>query len=178
MGAENSVQALHLDLRQMRLWSTMGCRALLPLRGRRSVLQLFRLCRNEREELAIEVVMLRHEVSVLRRQVVWPALQPAVRAVFAGLSRFLGRVRRRRFFVGPETLLGWHRDPVRRRWTYSRQRSVRPAVPAGTVQLVLRLAKEDPTWGYRRIHGELATVGVRLAPSCAPRGHPDEGRIG
>ena len=129
------------------------------------MLELFRLCRNEREELAIEVVMLRHEVSVLRRQVARPALRPADRALLAGLSGFLTRERRKRFFVRPETLLRWHRDLVRRRWTYSHERSGRPGVPAGTVQLVLRLANENPTWGYRRVHGELATMGVRLAPS-------------
>ena len=129
------------------------------------LLQLFRLCRNDREELAVEVVMLRHEVSVLRRQVARPALRPADRALLAGLSRLLRRERRGRFFVRPETLLRWHRDLVRRRWTYPRTRSGRPAVPPGTVRLVLRLAKENPTWGYRRIQGELATMGVRLAPS-------------
>ena len=129
------------------------------------VLELFRLCRNERQELAIEVVMLRHEVSVRRRQVARPALRPADRALLAGLSRLLRRERRGRFFVRPETLLRWHRDLVRRRWTYPRTRSGRPAVPPGAVRLVLRLAKENPTWGYRRIQGELATMGVRLAPS-------------
>ena len=129
------------------------------------LLQFVRLRRNERQDLAIEVVMLRHEVSVLRRRVVRPALRPADRAVLAGFSRLLSRARRGRFFVQPETLLRWHRDLVRRRSTYSRPRSGRPAVPAGTVQLVLRLARENPTWGYRRIHGELASMGVRLAPS-------------
>ena len=129
------------------------------------VLQLCRLCRNEPQELASEVVMLRHEVSVLRREVARPALRPADRALLAGLSRFLTRERRDRFFVQPETLLRWHRDLVRHRWTYSRQRPGRPGLPGGTVQLVLRLASENPTWGYRRIHGELATMGVRLAPS-------------
>ena len=109
------------------------------------LLQLFRICGNEREELAIEVVMLRHEVWVLRRQVARPALRPADRAILAGLSRFLRRERQGRFFVRPETLLLWHRDLVRRRWTYSRQRSGRPGVPAGTVQLVVRLANENPT---------------------------------
>ena len=129
------------------------------------VLELRRLCLNEPQELAVEVVMLRHEVSVLRRQVARPALRPADRALLAGLSRFLTRDRRGRFFVRPETLLRWHRDLVRRRWTYSPQRSGRPSLPAGTVQLVLRLANENPTWGYRRIQGQLATMGVRLAPS-------------
>jgi hypothetical protein len=67
------------------------------------VLQLFRLCRNDREELAVEVVMLRHEVSVLRRRVARPALRPADRAILAGLSRYLRRERRGRFFVRPES---------------------------------------------------------------------------
>jgi len=71
----------------------------------------------------------------------------------------------RTVFVQPETLLRWHRDLVRQRWTYVHRRSGRPGLPAGTVSLVLRLANENPTWGYRRIHGELATMGVQLAPS-------------
>jgi len=128
------------------------------------VLQLLLLSRSEDRELAIEVVILRHEVAVLRRQVARPKLRPDDRALLAGLSRLLGRGRRRRFFVQPETLLRWHRDLVRRRWTYPR-RSGRPSVPAGTVGIVLRLARENPTWGYRRIHGELATMGIGLAPS-------------
>src|ERR1019366_1422753 len=109
--------------------------------------------------------MLRHEVAVLRRQVVRPALHPTDRAVLAGLSRLLSAARRGRFFVQPETLLRWHRDLERRKRTSADRRPGRPALPAGTVSLVLRLANENLTWGYRRIHGELATMGVRLAPS-------------
>ena len=127
-------------------------------------LQLFRLTRWDGKELAVEVVMLRHEVAVLRRQVARPKLRPSDRALLAGLSRLLGRRRLGRFFVKPETLLRWHRDLVRRHWTYP-HRSGRPSVPAGTVGIVLRLARENPTWGYRRIQGELATMGVTLAPS-------------
>jgi putative transposase len=114
--------------------------------------------------------MLRHEVAVLRRQVVRPALRPADRAVLAGLNHLLSPVRRGHFFVQPETLLRWHRDLVRRKWTYAHRRSGRPAIPSGTVSLVLRLANENPTWGYRRIHGEVATMDVQLAPStvCNP----------
>jgi transposase len=108
--------------------------------------------------------MLRHEVAVLRRQVAHPALRPSDRALLAGLSRLLSRRHLGQLFVQPETLIRWHRDLVRRRWTYPR-RPGRPSVPAGIVGIVLRLAKENPTWGYRRIHGELATMGVRLAPS-------------
>ena len=123
------------------------------------MLQLLRLFRRDNEELAIEVVM-----AVLRRQVDRPALRPSDRELLAWLSRLLGRRRLGRFFVQPETLLRWHRDLARRRWTYPR-RPGRPSVPAGTVQIILRLAGENPIWGYRRIHGELATMGIGLAPS-------------
>ena len=64
----------------------------------------------------------------------------------------------------PETLLRWHRDLVRRKWIYA-HRPGRPSIPAGTVAIILRLARENPTWGYRRIQGELARIGVALAPS-------------
>src|ERR1039457_1812976 len=109
--------------------------------------------------------MVRHEVAVLRRQVARPALRPVDRAVLAGLSRLLSPARPGRLLVQPETLLRWHRDLVRRKWTYSHRRLGRPSIPVGTVSVILRLAKENPMWGYRRIHGELATMGVRLAPS-------------
>jgi putative transposase len=129
------------------------------------VLQLVRLSRSDPEDLAIEVVVLRHEVAVLRRQVTRPDLRWADRAVLAGLSQLLSATHRKRFFVQPETLLRWHRDLVRRKWTYAHRRPGRPALPKGTVSLVVRLAQENTTWGYRRIHGELAATGVRLAPS-------------
>jgi putative transposase len=128
------------------------------------ILQLLHLGRRERDELAVEVVMLRHEVAVLRRQVVRPALRPTDRALFAGLSRLLDRRRRGRFFVQPETLLRWHRDLVGRKWTYA-HRPGRRSIPAGTVAIIRQLARENPTWGYRRIQGELARMGIVLAPS-------------
>ncbi len=80
-------------------------------------------------DLAIEVVVLRHEVAVLRRQVDRPALRPPDRALLAGLSLLLPQARRGGFFVQPATLL---RDPIRRRWTYPQRRSCRPSVPPGT----------------------------------------------
>ena len=109
--------------------------------------------------------MLRHEVAVLRRQVQRPALQPADRALLAGLARLLPRNHRGRFFVHPATLLRWPRELVCRRWTYPHRRLGRPPVPAGTVALVIRLARENSTWGYRCIHAVLATMGIKLAPS-------------
>jgi transposase InsO family protein len=128
------------------------------------ILQLLRLSRRDRDDLAIEIVMLRHEVTVLRRQVVRPALRPSVRALLAVLGRLLDHRCRDRFFVKPETLLRWHRDLVRRKWAYA-HRPGRPSIPAGTVAMILRLARENPTWGYRRIQGESARMGVVLAPS-------------
>jgi transposase InsO family protein len=146
-------------------------------------LQLLRLQRSDANDLAIEVVVLRHEVAVLRRQVARPSLRPSDRALLAGLSRLLPRAKRCRFFVQPDTLLRWHRDLVRRKWTYPRPAG-RPKIPAGTVQVVLRLARENPTWGYRRIQGELYALGLNLAPASVwnvlqrHSRDPSPGRIG
>jgi putative transposase len=129
------------------------------------VLQLIRLTGRRDIDLAIEVVVLRHEVAVLRRQVHRPALEPADRAVLAGLARLLPRQRLGHLFVQPSTLLRWHRDVVAKRWTYPHGRPGRPALSNGTTALVLRLAKDNPQWGYRRIHGELATMGIVIAAS-------------
>ena len=108
--------------------------------------------------------MLRHEVAVLRRQVARPRVDCADRAVLAGLARLLPRPRWRGLFIQPATLLRWHRELVRHRWTYPHQCG-RPAVAAELRGLVLRLARENPTWGYRRIHGELSWLGYKIGAS-------------
>jgi putative transposase len=108
-----------------------------------------------------ELLMLRHEVAVLRRQVTRPKVDWADRAVLAGLARLLPRPTWRGLFVQPETLLRWHQDLVRRRWSYPHQRG-RPALAAELRELVLRLISQgEPDLGYRRIHGELCRLGYK-----------------
>jgi putative transposase len=101
---------------------------------------------------------------VLRRQVARPELKLADRALLAALSRALPRRRWPTFFVRPETLLGWHRRLVARRWTYGGQRG-RPRWRDELRALVRRLAAENLTWGYRRIAGELRRLRITAAPS-------------
>jgi putative transposase len=116
-----------------------------------------------REFKELEIVVLRHELAVLRRQVARPRLEESDRVFLAAASRLLGRASRPSLFVSPDTLLGWHRQLVRKRWTYAGRRPGRPAVSEEIRELVLRLARENPRWGYQRIVGELAGVGVRVS---------------
>ena len=129
----------------------------------RRVLAVAALRLRSREFKKLEIVVLRHQLAVLRRQVAQPQLHERDRVFLAAASRLLGRPGRQSFVVRPDTLLGWHRRLVRRRWTYAGRRPGRPAVSAEIRESVLQLARENPRWGYQRIVGELAGVGIRVS---------------
>jgi putative transposase len=116
----------------------------------------------------VELLVLRHQLVVLGRQQRRPSLRPADRAFLAALTRVLPQPRRGSI-VTPQTLLGWHRELVRRKWAQPQRAAGRPRVDGRVRELVLRFAREDPGWGYPRIAGELLKLGLRVSPSTIRR---------
>ena len=114
-----------------------------------------------------ELLVLRHENAVLRRQVSRVRYQPADRLWLAALSRLIpSRQWDDVFAVTPATLLAWHRRLVARKWDYtSRRRPGRPSTAAATRKLVIRIAADNPAWGHRRVQGELVKLGHPIAAS-------------
>jgi putative transposase len=119
----------------------------------------------------LEILVLRHQLTVLYRQVPRPKLQPADRALLAAVSRVLPRPRWSCFFVQPETLLRWHRRLVAGAWTYPHRQTGRPPLDQEVQRLIVRLARENPCWGHQRIKGELHRLacGVRVSATAIAR---------
>jgi putative transposase len=113
----------------------------------------------------IEILVLRHQLAVLQRGAPRPRMSWADRALIAALTRLLPTRRRHGLLVTPATILRWHRRLVSRRWATQATRRGRPPIPAGVRALAVRLATENSTWGYRRIHGELAGLGYQIGAS-------------
>jgi putative transposase len=129
----------------------------------RSLLGLVVLVGRSDRSKELEILVLRHELAVLRRRSPRPCRTRADRAFLAALSRSLPRAAWASFSVRPETLMGWHRRLVARRWTYPSSGPGRPPLDPSVVSLILRLARENPRWGYRRIVGELNGLGVSVS---------------
>ena len=109
----------------------------------------------------VEIAVLRHQLAVLRRQVPRPRYTPTDRMLLAALARLLPRERWAALMVTPSTVLRWHRQLVARRWTYPRSGGGRRGLDQEVVELVLRLARENPRWGYIRIVGSAAPSAFR-----------------
>ena len=128
----------------------------------RRLFELIVLCCRSQESKELEILVLRHELSILRRR---PQLREADRVFLAALSRVLPRRAWSAFSVSPRTLLRWHQRLVARRWTYPHRRPGRPPVNRELEALVVRLARENAAWGYRRIVGELSGLGFSVSAS-------------
>lgn len=108
----------------------------------------------------VEIAVLRHQLAVVGRQVPRPGYTPPDRILLASLAKLLPRERWTVFLVTPSTLLRWHRELVARRWTYPAASRGRRGLPEETVELVVRLATENPRWGYLRIVGEARKLDI------------------
>jgi len=112
----------------------------------------------------LEILVLRHQLRVLQRTAGRPQLRPVDRVLLAAASRAIPRDRWVAFLVTPTTLLRWHRELVRRKWTYRRTgRPGRPPIDPELRALILRLARENPRWGCVRMEGEIRKLGIRAS---------------
>jgi putative transposase len=112
----------------------------------------------------VEIAVLRHQLALLHRQVARaPATLQLTAWSWRPLARLLPRERWSAFLVTPATVMRWHRELVRRRWSYTREPRVQRGLDPALVELILRLARENPRWGYLRIRGECAKLGIKVS---------------
>ena len=134
----------------------------------RSIQLLAQLARGDAAK-DLEILVPRHQLAVLRRQTPQPKLEPADRALLAAVSRVLPRSRWSCFLVRPDTLLRWHRRLVAGAWTYPGRGPGRPPLGQEVQQLIVRLGRENPRWGYQHIQGTCCAWGCRSRhPRSAP----------
>jgi putative transposase len=149
----NGLVRVHQDRRVARFYRLVRLVIdLLVLRGRKD------------RSKDVEILVLRHQLAVLRRQIARPRFEPDDRVLLSALARVLGRDCWSMFLVRPDTILRWHRRLIADHWTYPHRRG-RPTTIVETRRTILRLAHENSTWGYRRIHGELVRLGITIAAS-------------
>jgi hypothetical protein len=144
----------------------------------RNLFALVWLLGRSRRSKELEILVLRHEMAILRRQTSRPKLTRADRTLLTVLSRSLARPAWAVFPIKPETLLRWHRQLIARRWTYSHRTPGRPPLARSLRELIRRLANENPHWGYRRIVGELKGLGIgfgHVGAQGAARGRSSSG---
>ncbi|MDG1412433.1 MAG: integrase core domain-containing protein [Acidimicrobiales bacterium] len=123
----------------------------------------------------IEIIVLRHQLRVLHRQNNRPGLTDNDRSLLGAIAAALPRPRRHGWLVTPDTLLRWHRRRVAKHWTQPAQKPGRPPTHAKLRRLILEMATDNPTWGYRRIHGELTRLGHHIGASTVWRILKDQG---
>ena len=120
-------------------------------------------------ELELELLVLRHELMVLRRKVGRPKLRRSDKVFLTALSRVLPRRRWSSFIVAPGTLLRWHGELVKRKWTFKTRPVGRPSVDPKLANLIVRMAKDNPRWGYLRIKGECQKLGLRVSATTVKK---------
>jgi putative transposase len=128
----------------------------------RQVLQLLALQARSDDFKDLEILVMRHELAMLRRRTRRPTITSIDRLFLTAASRLLPRARWDLFLIRPATLLRWHRRLIAKRWTYTGRRGRRP-IRREVQTLAVRLARENPTWGYQRIVGELKGLGIQVS---------------
>jgi putative transposase len=141
----------------------------------RNLFALVWLLGRPRRSKELELLVLRHELAILRRQAPPSKLTRADRALLAALSRVLPRAAWTSFSVKPDTLLRWHRHLVARRWRYSHAGPGRPPLEPSLRAMIVRLARENPYWGYQRIVGELKGLGITVSATSVRKVLLEEG---